>query len=410
MGKKNGYFQLAEDEKGTCLKVFPPEDGGSRVVVEDVMKYCKAIKLADYNLGGLEAYLQGWDTLAEPFHLTSFRVPTQDEVVLVEADSRGEEAYGRFYPPTEGGALLDKDEIVQALVAGKVVFGLQEDLLEEFLYNREYCKDILLAKAMPPEDGKDAEVTYHFNTSQVSKPKLGEDGSVDFHSLDNIQGVKKGDLLVTLTPADPGKPGMTVFGKVVKPKNVTRKVLKQGNNYTVSEDGLTIHSDVSGHVALVNGDIVVSDIYTVPEDVGFSTGDIAYDGNVEVRGNVLSGFVVKASGSIIVDGVVEGATLRAGAEIILKRGIQGMSKGILEADGNIITKFIENSEVVSGGDIITDAIMHSQVTARGRVTVVGKRGRQGDGGFRHIRQKSRFQYGDGDHSGDWGGPRGDGAL
>jgi uncharacterized protein (DUF342 family) len=75
-----------------------------------------------------------------------------------------------------------------------------------------------------------------------------------------------------------------------------------------------------------------------------------------------------------VNGVVEGATLVAEGQIILKRGIQGMSRGILDAKGNIVAKFIENSEVRSGGSITTEAIMHSSVSSKGEIIVGGKKG------------------------------------
>ena len=51
-----------------------------------------------------------------------------------------------------------------------------------------------------------------------------------------------------------------------------------------------------------------------------------------------------------------------------------MTKGILQADGNIICKFIENATVISGGFIEADAILHSQVSAATEIRVSGKKG------------------------------------
>ena len=101
---------------------------------------------------------------------------------------------------------------------------------------------------------------------------------------------------------------------------------------------------------------------------------IDYDGSVEVKGNVLSGYTVHATGDITVNGAVEGANLVAGGKIVLKRGIQGMGKGNMEAQGDVISNFIESSKVTSGGKIISDAIMHSDVIAQDAIEVHGKRG------------------------------------
>jgi len=133
-------------------------------------------------------------------------------------------------------------------------------------------------------------------------------------------------------------------------------------------------SDVDGHVTLTDGRVFVSDTYEIPADVDTSTGDIEYEGNVVVKGNVITGFAVRARGDIEVHGVVEGAYLEAGGQIVLRRGMQGMNKGILRANGNIISKFIENSEVIAGGYVSTESILHSKVSAKGDIVVGGRRG------------------------------------
>ena len=125
---------------------------------------------------------------------------------------------------------------------------------------------------------------------------------------------------------------------------------------------------------MVNGKVFVSGVYEVPADVDNSIGDINYPGNVSVKGNVKSGFMIKAEGDTIVDGVVEGAQLYAGGQIIVQRGIHGMGKGLLNARGNIVIKFIEGATVRSGGYIDTESIIQSRVSANSEITVNGGKG------------------------------------
>ena len=134
------------------------------------------------------------------------------------------------------------------------------------------------------------------------------------------------------------------------------------------------YSEVAGHATLEGDQIFVSNMYEVPANVDTSTGDIEYEGNVLVHGNVIAGYTIKAKGDIVVEGVVEGATLYAGGHIILKRGIQGMDRGVLRANGNVISKFIESATVEAGGYVTADAIMHSNISAKGDITVEGKKG------------------------------------
>ena len=149
-----------------------------------------------------------------------------------------------------------------------------------------------------------------------------------------------------------------------------------------------MYSEVSGNVTLVNDTVFVANQYEVPADVGASTGDIEYDGSILVKGNVLTGYTLKATGDITVNGVVEGASLFAGGKIVLKRGVQGMAKAAMEAEGDVISNFIESATVKAGGKVITDAIMHSQITAKDDVLVHGKRGLIAGG---RVQTKTRIE-------------------
>lgn len=373
MSYKNGFFQLCHKEDGTYLKIFPAMNGGKALSVEDVTAYLDWKKVTEYDLKALNQVIL---TARKPmeYKLTSVISASQDEELKAWISEDHMMAVGRFYPPSSNGKFLEKQDIINSLNRIGVKYGILESNIDRYVKNRQFCTNIMLAKATPAVEGKSASIVYHFEVGASAKPRINEDGSVDFHQLDNISHVNKGDILATLEPADYGQPGTDVLGNVIKPQKVVNKALRHGKNIHLSEDGLIMYSDVSGHVSLTDDRVFVSDTYEVPADVSPSTGDIEYDGNVLVRGNVITGFTVKAKGDIIVEGVVEGATLIAGGQIVLKRGIQGMNRGILEAQGDIVTKFIENSVVTSGGNINTDAIMHSRVSAKGDVVVSGKRG------------------------------------
>ena len=54
--------------------------------------------------------------------------------------------------------------------------------------------------------------------------------------------------------------------------------------------------------------------------------------------------------------------------------MNGMGRGILKADGNIISKFLENVTAQAQGYVASESILHSRVTAGGEVNVDGRRG------------------------------------
>jgi len=373
MAQINGLFQISIKDSGTYIVVYPPREGGKPVKFDMVDAYLTKCRIG-YDKKALSDMLGKVRERTE-HKLTPEKYPTINEMAIVVIDTNHTIAEITLFPPSEGGKLFTRDEIIAELVRGGVKYGLQEERLNQLVASREFCTPIILAKATPPIEGKDAKITYHFNTDLTAKPKMLEDGSVDFHSLDTICPVRAGDLLAELEPAVQGRPGIDVCGKPMKPVKVNNLILRHANRIHLSEDGLKMYSDVNGHVSLVDDKVFVSDTYEVPVDVDSSTGDINCEGNVHVKGNVRTGFKIEAKGDVIVNGVVEGAEIYAGGQIILMRGIQGMSRGKLIADGNIISKFIESAEVVSKyGYVHSEAIMHSQVSAKTDVIVGGKKG------------------------------------
>ncbi len=374
--KRNAFFQLIQKDDGMYLKAYPEVDGGEKLSVEDVLNYLDKKNLKDVDSGIVKYFVEDAnsgkkDVLVKV--LEGKQIP-EKEFGLVSIDKKGYLAKIRLYPPSDKGARLSTSELKNLIEQNGVKYGIIEKNIEIALKARLYCMDILVAKAKLPVNGSDAEIVYSFNAEKTLKPTMSEDGSVDFHKLDMIESVKEGQLLATLIPIDYGEPGKDVYGNMIRPKKVRNKRLRHGKNIHLSDDKLQMYSDVSGNVTLVNDMVFVTDTYTIEGDVGPSTGDIDYDGAVEVKGNVITGYTVKATGDITVNGAVEGAMLISEGKIVLKRGMQGMGKGVMQAKGDVISNFIESATVKSGGAIYTDAIMHSNISANGDVIVNGKRG------------------------------------
>lgn len=371
--KRNGYFQLENKTDGLYLNRIMAMDGGYEPSVEDLISYCNKKSIPYDNVVALKnAYEQAAD--GSSVRISEGTVTAFSGWCEYVFDPDGMKAVAVLYPAMKGMPEMDMAELQADLNHKKVKFGLINENIQNMFNQKEFFRPVVIAVGQPPVDGYDAQLIYNFNTEIVAKPKVNEDGSVDFHQLDLINRVSAGDVVAKIIPENPGEPGKNIYGIEVKPKKVYRKVFKHGRNLKISEDGTELVSLVTGHVKLEGDKVFVSDEYDIPTDVCNITGDINFDGNVHIRGSVLAGFKVNAGGDIVVDGVVEGSELTAGGNIILQRGIQGMNKGVLTAGGNIAANFIENATVRAGGDVSTDAVLHSKVNARGNVEVSGKNG------------------------------------
>lgn len=381
---KNGYFQVIRSADSISLKLFPPSNGENMVEIEEIREYLENNQIIDYDLKTLNKVLLNLSEVTE-VRISPLKGYPINEYMKISIDDDEMRASVRFYPPSNDGERTNIDELKRDLTVAGVVYNVNEEILQRQIENPEYCINKVIALGKPTREGKDAYITYLFNTDRKSKPKHNEDGSVDFHQLENISHIKKGDILAKLTMEDIGEAGINVLGQSVKPQSVERKSLKFGKNIILSEDRMSIISEVDGHVTLEGDKVFVSNTYEVPADVDNSTGDILYDGNVIVHGNVRTGFKIKASGDVEVIGAVEGAEIVSGGQVILHHGIQGMSKGIIVAKNNIITKFIESAKVHTEGYVEADAIIQSHVAAKGDVIVKGAKGNIIGG---HIRSSS----------------------
>ena len=368
---KNGYFRLVNDFKGYGIALYPPEEFGEDIRTDEVWKYLDDLKIT-YDKKRIEAQIHFGETGI--CHLGDEDCPVCQETYMLDVSEDGMMATVRFIPASEGGKRLTLRDFMDDIKRRNIVYGIQEGALKEhFETEGVYCTDILIARGKKSVQGKDAVIEYSFNVNQHKRPAHRDDGRVDYFNLTTINQCRKGQVLARIIPEQPGEAGSDVYGKVIKAKEVKRETLKFGKNIELSADKLSITSQVDGHVALLDKKVVVSSVYQV-KGVNVSTGNISYDGSVEIAGNVDENFEVKAGGNVVVNGLVEGATIIAGGNIIIAKGMNGMGKGYLRARGDIIVKFLENARIVSGGFVETEAILHCTVSSGSDVKVDGRRG------------------------------------
>lgn len=368
---QNGYFQLVNDSRGYGIVFHHASNGGEEVRLDEVWKYLNDQQIkydrreveTEFNMG-----------MGRVCHLGSGECPVCDETYTLNVSKDCMIATVRFIPPSQGGKRLTMGRFLREIDRQKIVYGIKKEALQEH-FNSEgvFCTDILVARGDKPDHGEDARIEYSFNTDNNKRPAHLEDGRVDYYSLTTINQCHAGDVLARIIPERYGEAGHDVYGSIIKPKDVKKETLKFGKNITLSEDKLTITSDVDGHVLLLDGKVVVSSVYKV-KDVDLSTGNIDYDGSVEISGNVTANMEVKAGGNVVINGGVESARVIAGGNIVIAKGMNGMGKGYLRAGGNIMVKFLENARVVTGGYVESEAIMHCVVTAGSDVRVDGRRG------------------------------------
>lgn len=366
----NGYFRLQVNTENTGLVIYPPTDGGKPVEMSEIMQYL-TVKQITYDARAISKAMTDLKEPTEVMINLDVRFPEQ-EIFFTRISQDRMQVIARFYPPSNGGYLLSDSEIIRVLNYQKIVYGIDAEAIRKFIAKREYCTDFVIAQGKPPIQGYDARIEYYFETDPRIKPTLLEDGSVDFFHLNTLVQCQKGQILARLFQANAGEPGFAVHGDIIKPREVKRASLKYGKNITIDENKTVLTSNVDGHVTLVNDTVFVSDVYEVT-NVDNTSGDIEYEGSIKVKGNITTNFTVKAKGNVLIDGVVEGARVEAGGDIIIARGMNGMNKGQLIAGGNVVSKFLENCTVRASGYVETESILHCNVASENEVILTGRK-------------------------------------
>lgn len=374
MKYKNSFFKIDTDNNGTYLILYPPVSDGKNIEFEEIKTYIDDNLKIDYSLDAVKKIFSSLKDKVVKGKISEQKADDLAEKAKITISKDRMVAYIRFYPPIGNGKRMSKREILAEASMEKIKYGVADKAIDVFLAMPQYCLDIPIAKGKKVVAATDTKIEYMFNIKPLAKPRLLEDGSVDFHELDIFTPVHEGDILAVMTPHNMGEAGVDVFGNKIPQNKPKIKRLKFGRNIKISEDGNTIYSIVNGNVTFSQDTVFVSDTYTVAADVDASTGDINYDGNVMVNGNVRTGFSIKAQGNVQVNGVVEGANIDAGGNIIIKRGVQGMGKGTLKAGGDICARFFESTNVFALGDVNAGSILHSQVKSGGKTIVSGKKG------------------------------------
>lgn len=288
-------------------------------------------------------------------------------------------AYLQFLKKEEEFSCTE-DALLLYLRSEGVKYGIQHDIVKRFVVNpKEYFySKTPIAIGEESQQGKDGRIKYYIslNDDQRMRPAESEDGKVDYKDVMRLNNVRKGQMIAELIPPVPGKQGMAITGEPIPYKEGKAARFKVGRNVVLNPEQTAMYAAIDGLITQTDkGKINVFPVYEVNGDVDYSTGNIDFVGTVVIRGNVLTGFKVTASGDIRVVGGVEGAELYADGTVEVTGGIIGYNKGLIKAGHNVKGSFIQDANVIAGEDVIaTQSIMHSNIRAGRDVICNGSKG------------------------------------
>lgn len=279
----------------------------------------------------------------------------------------------------EGVIKLTPRELEQFILSQGIKYGLQSDTV--YLISQRpqdfYLTQNIIAVGKPPRNGFDGYISLVFDPKEEGRrPAEREDGSVDYRELIKLANVKTGQLIAERITPQPGVPGKAVTGEEIPARDGKEAHFKIGKNVVVNPEKTAMYAAIDGLVTQTDKEkLNVFPVYEVNGDVDYNTGNIDFVGTVVIRGNILTGFRVKAAGDIRVTGGIEGADVESDGSIEIAGGVIGSNKGHVRAGRNIKCSFIQEGNVYAGEDVtVMQSIMHSNVRAGRNVLCTGAKG------------------------------------
>ena len=288
--------------------------------------------------------------------------------------------------PAYGGAPVVPDDVFAALGAAGVTFGIDRGAVEK-LCSATAAERGLVACGKPAEDGQDTRFELLVADTRDRTPRVDEHGLIDFRNQGAIPLVVADQPLMRRIPPTNGVPGCNVRGETIDPVPGRNQPFADNllGSYVSREDPNLLLASVNGQPVRRGNGVMVEQVFRL-RNVDVTTGNINFDGTVNVEGEVMPNMKVHATGDIIVGGVVDGAELEAGGDIRIDGGIIAHAK--VRAGGAVAARFVENAQVYAGTVItIDDMALQADLQAMKQIIIGGKvpdRGRLSGGSARAM--------------------------
>ena len=276
--------------------------------------------------------------------------------------------------PSDSGEPIPIDALLSELAAAGVTHGIDEDALAEAC-RAVTPQRLVAAVGRAPISGADASFELLIEDHRERAPKVNAQGMVDFREHGEVPVVSPGQLLMRRTPAGAGVAGVNVRGQPVAAEAGLDEPYSTpflGAALDPADPNL-LRATAKGQPVRLGNAVTVEQLFQVGA-VNMASGNVNFDGTVQIDGDVVSGMKVTATGDIIVKGTVEGGILEAGGDIRIQGG--AIARASLVARGSIEVRFVENSTVHAAlAIVIDDSALHSELQAGAQITV-GEKSRQ----------------------------------
>ena len=163
------------------------------------------------------------------------------------------------------------------LPAQGVTHGISAEMVSAAVNSEKYNELLEVARGTAPVEPVGSGYTLCIDKKPFTGLPGNSDGSLYYDDMSFLQEAKPGEVLAELIPGTPGKDGMDVTGTPVPPRKTAEDTELKGSGFALRDDGFAFIAPELSHVAVVNGQLVVTPLRKMngvsPEDGEFHCTD-----------------------------------------------------------------------------------------------------------------------------------------
>ncbi len=248
-----------------------------------------------------------------------------------------------------------------------IVFGYETylDIVVEALQTGKNPIGMCVAEGQPAKPG----LKPYLHECYRDAPVLREGQTDHVRDRQNTRLARAGQMIAEVR-YDDGIPGRNVFGEDIHAVgsaleariSAGESVQMQGpGSFVATRDGLI---EWDGHT------LQIVQTYVHQGSVNLSSGNLAFDGAVVVKGDIEAGATVEVKGTLLVEGVIGHAIVKVGGDLEVMGGLITSREGLVVVGGSCQAQFVENSRLhVKGSLIVQKSVLNSEVICGGPLVV-----------------------------------------
>ena len=286
---------------------------------------------------------------------------------------------------------LTAEEIHKRLTSLGITTGIEEEQIDAAC-KAETDSEFIIAKGESPVEGKNGWLEYLVDVKEGKSFKERKDGSIDFREGLDIPSIEAGTTIAIIHDPIEGLAGRGVTGEAIEPKPVQPLIVKAGRGVQISDHQILATSMGRPSVQKRGNTAIITVLPKLDHrgDVGLESGNLRFNGDIVISGNVENHMEVVANGSVEIRGTASEAKIKAGqsithysnviaSEILVGQQVEIMNQLLeqsnVEAEIGVFVQMPSaiNSTIYSSGDVFINkqGCYNCTIFAKGSVEVKG---------------------------------------